>query len=807
MNKERANLGGGSRREDSQKRGRAGAATAGMSLFSNGFWLRGFLVFFVVALCAVFAVRVGALEKNLKFQEQPAFVSGDCGAALASGIAPAFSESNRIALPLCRGEGGKSSASFAGRGMATGARIGTAPEGEVEIRSLYINNKKLCGPCKNDVEYGFSEPEYGELRLTALAGGVAGVNGSELEKARIVFIENSRGTAITPMSDIEISGGWESTPNSEIPSSVYGVDAPFHINRARVLPEYLARMQWPYAAYTFVSAIPPSLLVIAGDSPQYAYKLWEIALFLFPVAIFYLLSRKLAVGKDAIFALGSTMYICFPITGILTGGGPDLFIYGMTAHTLATGLSLLFFLFAFEYANCGGRKPLALAALFFLLAFLSNQRIVLALCILGFAASVPAALQAKYRRVALLLAALFFATAWSTAPFVETFLSPAINGGNYGTLGNARIEGEWMWAPAFMQSGCLVLPVLFAAGIYWAWKNRELMPLLLAFGAFLVLVVATSAGVNRIVPFIDGIRFLPSFFLPAFFIAGIGAYAILKWLVGGYSRLCDEKGWDRTTAGGAILFAVLLPCAIVFFVVAGTTADFYRESIDSVFVAQDYVSQQGISSAISGERALFISESWRSQYPVYEKDLQRLYIEDLPSPGELADKMHRMRLRYVVLGSTKHSPIDDGEKTRARYDEYLALAQDDRFVEIPANGSNRLFMLKDGEVGAEFFSEGAKITGYEVMPDRAKFTGRCETDGEGCGIVFFAYVPKENSCVVSGGKCVAEIDSETRAVSVRGIPRGGFEISVEPKNPDYLLPIALASALAFGACVFLSRES
>ena len=97
-------------------------------------------------------------------------------------------------------------------------------------------------------------------------------------------------------------------------------------------------------------------------------------------------------GSDAVFAISSFLYLCFPVTGLLTGGGPDLFMYGMTAQILATGLSLLFFLFAYEYLEAGGRARLALAALFFMLAFLSNQRIIVALGIFAFAASIPALL-------------------------------------------------------------------------------------------------------------------------------------------------------------------------------------------------------------------------------------------------------------------------------------------------------------------------------------------------------------------------------------------------------------------------------
>lgn len=759
-----------------------------------------FLVFLVLALCAVLAVRLGVFEQDYRFQKSLALVSGNCAGTISPALA--LAESDWIAMPVSREDGGSSVAVFEGAGTASGARAGISIPGGIEVLSIAINGQTLCAPCAGNAPYSLPRAQEGALHVVVKTGlRDGGVDAAPVRsRINIAFVDNIYGTTMQPEVGIGIAGGWKSIPNSQIPSSVYGTDAPFHLNRVRILPEYLSRLEWPYTNYTFLSALPPSLLsLVFGAAPEYAYKLWQIALFFLPIPIFYLFSRKLARGQDAVFAVSSLLYLCFPVTGLLTGGGPDLFLYGMTSHSLATCLSLLFFFCAYEYAAERKRNALLLAALFFMLAFLSNQRIIVALGILAFAASIPALVRKDFGRVALLALCLFCAVLWNALPFLS-----AMNTGKYSSLGGANISGEGMWAVAALQSGYLALPLLFIAGAWEAHRNRDLRFLLLASGAFMVLIFTTSPGVNRLAPFVDGIRFMPSFFLPAFFLAGMGAYFLWKLLAAAYWRAAAERKWDMEACGGAVVFAIFLPAAAVFFAVSATSVDFYAHTINSLGAAGDYVSQQQASAIIGGERAFFISESKDSQYPVYERNLQEIYVVDFATPDALAQRMQSYRLRYAILGSTKHALERSRDGTASRYEEYLALKSDARFEEIALVGEDRLFLLKEGEAGAAFFSQGAAIARHSIRFDRAEFSGTCLE--EQCSLVFFASVPPENECAVSGAKCAADVDVDKRMVSVREIPRGKFELSVAPKNTDYELPLILASALAVGACYIFSKE-
>ena len=759
------------------------------------------LVFLTLALCAAIAVQLGVFEQDYAFQKSPALVFSDPPNWPAS-PALAFAESDSITMPASFGKTATSNAVIAGAGEAAAVKAGVSSQDNIEILSISINGQAICEPCINNAPYPLAVAQEGALHV-AVKTGPKPPGGEAPEKSRlnIAFIDNIFTTAIQPEVSLQVAGGWKSTPNSQIPSSVYGTDAPFHLNRVRILPGYLAKLQWPYANYTFLSALPPSLLnLFFGTPPEYAYKLWQIALFFLPVAIFYLFSRKLPSGRNAVFALSSLLYLCLPVTGLLIGGGPDLFMYGMTAQTFATCLSLVFFYFAYEYAAERKRNSLLYAALFFMLAFLSNQRIIVALGFLSFAASAPAIIRMDFKRVAILALCLLCAVLWNALPFAL-----ALDTGSYGTLGGAAIHGEGTWAVAALQSGFVVLPLLFIAGVWEAHRNRDLRAILLAAGAFMALLFTTSPGVNRLFPFVDGIRFLPSFFLPAFFLAGMGAYSLWKLFAGAYERALAKRKWDRDTYGGAIALAVMLPAAAVFFAVAATSVDFYAHAINSQSIAEDYVSQQQAYAIIGSERAFFIAESKDSQYPVYEPYLQNTYDVDFAPPSSLAQMMQSYRVRYAILGSAKHALERDSAGTASRHDEYLELKDDPRFEEIAIGGPDRLFLLKDGENGSAFFAQGAAIADYSVSFDRARFEGVCHAAQ--CSLVFFAGVPENNECAVSGARCTAAVDADKRMVSVQGIPQGSFELEVTPKNQDFVLPLAAISALAIGACYVFSKES
>jgi hypothetical protein len=242
---------------------------------------------------------------------------------------------------------------------------------------------------------------------------------------------------------------------------------------------HLLRLQWPWAEYTYLSAMPASLIyILLGVSHQYAYKLWEILLFFLPIAIFYLFSRKLAGGKDAAFLFASLIYLFLPSQGMLVGGGADLFMYGMTAHTLATSLSLISLLFAYEFVVERKNPRFWLSLLFFVLAVASNQRIFISLAI-GMGALFALSLVVTEAKRALLLSiACAAAAAFLLAPF-------ALNTGyatDYSVLGGASTESLGWSLVGFFQLGYFVLPFLFIAGVAAAVSKREMF-LLFVFAA------------------------------------------------------------------------------------------------------------------------------------------------------------------------------------------------------------------------------------------------------------------------------------------------------------------------------------
>lgn len=765
------------------------------------FLCKNVLVLIVVAFCAMAAIWIGALSPEYGFQKTTALVFGECGKSPEA--MSAFAGRNGLVVPVDGKNPGSSQASFSGSGTVLGVKLKGSALAGINISAAYANGQKLCGPCRLGKGYGIAVPAEGtlHLRVETVPAGQGQAEGSKPEK-KFAFIDPLQCTFLQPYVEVETSGSWAAANNAKMPSTIYGVDAPFHSQRAGELAAYLGRLKWPSAQYTFVSAIPPALAVMAfGATPEYAYKLWQTALFLLPAAIFYLLSRKMARGKDAVFAISTLLYLAFPVSGLLTGGGPDLFLYGMTAHTLATQLSLVFFYFAYEYCAEKKRNSLLAAALFFMLAFLSNQRIIVALGFLAASAAIPAALRHDFRRVLLFAACLAASVLWQAIPFFT-----ATNFGGYGALGGASIKQEGEWLMGMVQSGYVILPALFIIGVIESVRRKNLMPALLGSAAFMTLLFVSSPGVNRVFPFIDGLRFIPSFFLPAFFLAGVGGYAI--WAAGfeAYAKLSKRHGWDQVAVGGGIALALFIPLAAVFFVSASTSLDFYRLQTGALQIASDHDSFAEAAGVVGNERALYLSGMQTTHYPMSMQKPEQFYFTNSGTPDGAAGEMERFRLRYLIIGPAKLTPYSmNGAPPPSRSEEYLAFAQDGRFAEVPMHGATKLFQLKTGEAGAEYFADGADISEYSIMEDRAEFSGFCGK--ENCSIAYFTGFAGKSACVNAGKPCGLSVDAGRRSATVSNLPQGAFDVRIEPENPDYFVPLALACVAVVCACHALSREN
>ena len=301
--------------------------------------------YFVLLVCLAFALELGILEPQFLFQKSPAEVLAGANCPQAA-PAWAFASEERLLLYLPHSQPSEAAALFDGRGEANGVRVGFS-EPMMGLYGLWINGEKLCSPCSSG-EYHLANPASGRLKVRAEAAENDSAT-APTTFAMALFDKEKQTHALAPLS-ISVEGGWRAVPNSAMPSSFYGVDAPFHVNRVEVLSGYLAQLRWPWADYSFISVLPSSLLQLAGGiSHQYAYKVYSIALFFVPVLVFFLFSRKLKSGGRPAFMFASLLYLAMPVRGYLTGGLADLFIYGMMPHALATYLSLFFLYFAYEF--------------------------------------------------------------------------------------------------------------------------------------------------------------------------------------------------------------------------------------------------------------------------------------------------------------------------------------------------------------------------------------------------------------------------------------------------------------------------
>jgi hypothetical protein len=734
----------------------------------------------VLLSCLVFAVRLGALEPGLHFQEVD----------VANGSGHAYAAGNAVLFKLPHAQGMGAGAVFSGNGRVASVSYASMDQ-TANVTKITVNGKAACSPCVAGKDYPVEAEGDVAVGVFAKEAALAEPSGAGL--IRRAFFDKAMETHIDAPVSVRLEGGWRASPNAAVPSSFYGVDAPFHIHRVMVGASHLQRLQWPYAEYTFLSAMPASLIyILTGTSRQYAYKLWEILLFFLPVAVFWLFSRKLSRGKDATFLFAALIYLFLPSQGMVVGGGADLFMYGMTAHTLATSLSLLSLLFAYEFAIEGKRRGFWLSLLFFVLAVASNQRIFMALAI-GMGALLALSLVASDARRAILLG---IACAAAAAFLLAPFAISAANDGGLGSsaVGGASPEGIGWSLVGFFQLGYFILPLLFIAGVAAAVSRRERFLLFLFAACALVFAVATSPEMNRLAPFMDGLRFMPSFFLPVFFISGAGALLAFELAAAWVEKARGRLKLDRLDATVSFCLAILAPLAVVFASTALSTMDQYHNEAASLAVAAEYSDLQS-AYGITGDGCVFVQgKTDVSQYPIYDEGLERTAITGLDSSDGIINAMAKARCRYLLLGNVKLVASASGN---TRWQEYLGFKSETRLEEIAYGGSNRLFAL-NGVVGAAKLESGdARLDGYSFDYDRGSVQGECLAGS--CTVrIRRDSLPGALAC--SGAEGCAVSYGNDNAVYVSGIPRGKFDIALEPKPAGWLYPLVFMGALVALAC-------
>ena len=739
-------------------------------------------VLIVLLFCLVFAVRLGALQPELHFQKVDAETGG------AGGGGYAYASGDALLFKLPHAQGMEAHALFLGRGRVSSVSYATKDQ-SISVTKIEVGGRVACAPCIAGKEYPAEAAGNADVAVFASEAALAAPDGGRGVKR--AFFEETAITNIDAPVEVKLMGGWQSAPNSAAPSSFYGEDAPFHIHRVPIGASHLLRLQWPWAEYTYLSAMPASLIfIVLGASHQYAYKLWEILLFFLPVAVFYLFSRKLTRGKDAVFLFASAIYLFLPSQGMLTGGGADLFMYGMTAHTFATSLSFISLLFAYEFVVEMKNGGFWLSLLFFVLAVASNQRIFIALAI-GMGALFAISLAASDARRAILLGI-------ACAASVMFLLAPfAMNTGSlagYSVLGGASTESIAGSLAGFFQLGYFILPLLFIAGMAAAVSRREMILLFLFAACALVFAFATNPEMNRLAPFLDGLRFMPSFFLPVFFISGAGALFVFEHAVILAGSAGRRLGLDALDAAVSFCLAIIIPSALIFAAVALSTMDQYGGEAASLAVAAEYSELQP-AYAVIGDGCVFVQgRTDISYYPIYERGLDRSLIVDIGSPGSIADAMAGARCRYLLLGNLKRAP---GASESTRWQEYALFKNESRLEEIGYGGSNRLFALKGVKAAEKVESSGARVDAYSFDYDRGSLQGECLA--ESCTIrARRDALPFSLACSGAAGCTVSYGDGGE--VYVSNIPRGKFDVALDPRMAYWLCPLALAGAMVAIAC-------
>jgi len=257
-------------------------------------------------------------------------------------------------------------------------------------------------------------------------------------------------------------------------------------------------------------------------------------------------------------------------------------------------------------------------------------------------------------------------------------------------LGGAATESIGWAVMGFFQLGYYALPLLFIAGVAHALGSKELFALFLLADCALVFLVATNPDVNALVPFFDGLRFMPSFFLPVFFISGMGALAAFEWGFAQWGKLGARFGLDRLDTAATFAFVVLFPLGVLFGSFAWSAMDQHAGQANSVALAAEWGDLQAAYGVIGDGCAVLSGRNAISSYPVYDGGLGRTVLFE-GDANQTAAEMQRLGCRHLLFGSTKM--VTDAAQV-ARWQEYAEFKEDARFGEVYYGGAVPLFELK-----------------------------------------------------------------------------------------------------------------
>lgn len=752
---------------------------------------RNFALIFILACCALYAAQLGIFEPHFDFQKTPQQALFGAACAVSVQGLYAYAAGDELLLYLPHG-GASAAAIFSGSGKAGSMQVEMDEPG-MRLERLVLNGKEICAPCENGKTYAVSDLDGKFLAVEAKSadGGAGYWNGTGTP--RLAFFQQVVKTHVAAPLHLKISG-WVAETNQRMPSSFYGEDAPFHIRRVALLADYLTNGKWPWATYSFVSVLPPALFHAAFGVPhEYAFKLYEIALFFVPVLLFWLFSRKFPVLQDAAFLFASLAYLFLPTQGYPLGNGADLFLYGMMPHALATYLSLAFFYFAYEALLEKKAGSLLPAVLFFLLAAAANPRILLALAVALAVLAAGAAASGRLRRLAILAIACAAATIWLAFAFLQDF-----DFGGYSSLGGVAAGGAEGSLLLLLQAGYGVMPVFFAVGAWLAWKQRNLFVLLVAAYSAVMFVIATSPAIAAAVPFADALRFLPSFYLPFVFAAGAGAAAFwgktAAWLES--ARRKWKIRVDRDTLAVAFMIAILAPFAALLFGLAQSGTDEYVSKLHSLEAASDYSSFEQARMVIGSERALLVTRAGGSEYPPFDSWLEKTGIAYHQDADGIASEMQRLRLRYVMAGNalSQWSASDV-----SAWELVKELGADPRFERVLSGGTVQVYALRGAAAAPDVWGKNAAVEKAELLLDRAEVSGECFADA--CeALVYSQAMPASAACSSELGGCSVVYDKETGAWRVSGIKRGRFSFVLAPVHSGMEAALLFLGALVFIAC-------
>ena len=325
---------------------------------------------------------------------------------------------------------------------------------------------------------------------------------------------------------------------------------------------------------------------------------------------------------------------------------------------------------------------------------------------------------------------------------------------------------------------------------------------MLAGCALAAFLVATDGGLNRLLPMLDGMRLLPSFMLPAFFLSGLGADAIFRAGLAASEKLRARLKLDRGTFAGAVALAILIPFAFLFLSGVVMTWEQYGSETLQLQTAAEHSSLLRADALSGGGRMAFVGRSEVSQYPVLDGLVGRAPLSYFNASGQLAKEMGRRGERIAALGN-ELSVSGPGQKTA--WEEYSELKADSAFEEIPAKGSMALFALAGGSGQGLVYGENVSLGESEVEYDLAHAVGECLA--ESCTLeIYSESIPQYAACTASFGACSARWDGASVAFVVSEIPKGHFELWLEPRLGAVNFYSAAASLIGLAACIVVLRK-